>query len=147
MTTQVRTQGASILEWGFTGMAFVLKSDEWSRSKCKADRFAFTQKINDTGVVKSLISQTRDVSLCDVPRLSQTSPYSNWGEVPFKGTHAVWRKSSPYNVGDDDCPANNSDNFKGDRCDFTIRLTDSGDGKFPTTVYIGAKSIYNEYCD
>jgi hypothetical protein len=154
--THVPVQGSTLsgppspwdppVDWGFTGIEFILKSDEWSRSKCKSDRFAFTQKINDTGIVKSLISKTRDVSMCDVPKLSTTSPYSNWGHVPFNGTHAVWLNSAPYDVGNDDCPADSSNNLKGDRCDFTIRLADSGDGKFPTTVYVGARSIFDEYC-
>jgi hypothetical protein len=128
------------VDWGFAGMDFVLKSEEWARpGGCKRDRFAFMYNGD------SLISSTRNVSICDVPFFGTTSVYANWRIVPFDNQHAYWH-NAPYSIHDDDCPLTSSGNFKGDRVDFQVRLQDSGDGRYPTTVYIGTRSVFNSYC-
>jgi hypothetical protein len=125
-------------------MTFVLESQEWKRpGKCKADTFSMT--FNG----KSFVSSTLSNSVCDIAKLYETSPYLNWdptGTEPFNGKYALWTDAPALKPDNGDCFAPIAVNRKGQRFDFAMRLKDSGDGQYPTTLYVLTKSVYNQYC-
>jgi hypothetical protein len=154
-------------DWAFAGLAFVLTSDEWTRpGGCKDDSFTFmfngktflTLKYRlptdptDTAAPAATASAAKSVSMCIIKSLRQN--FSNWRDhcyylcepgtyccPPVDNKHATWLGAPSDTL---EYYAEYTRNKKGDRCDFVIRLQDSGDGKYPTVAYLGANSVENE---
>jgi hypothetical protein len=124
----------------------VIKSDEWSRpGGCKNDTLSFTVNRG------SIVHPKGSVTICQALTLDRDSPWTNWrlldnDDSPNDedGPRVVYRGTP----GDTDAVCDGDFRYEiGDRVDFAIRLKGSGDGKEPTTVYIGKGLIGIVGCD
>jgi hypothetical protein len=100
----------------------------------------------------SLLDPGGNVGMCQALTLEADSLWDNFHTydkgIPFihdpDGPRVAFTLSPRRK--DNECPEPVAVVIKGKRYDFVIRLKDSGDGKAPTTVYIGKGSISAQDC-
>jgi hypothetical protein len=97
----------------------------------------------------SLIYKSGSLDICKAPALQDATDYSDWQNwrttripdgprVAFTGQPLTIRQ---FYLGEN-CPGvPASMTTTGKQYDYVIKLKDSGDGKAPTTVYIGKHSV------
>jgi hypothetical protein len=129
-----------VVPYGYAMVEFVLKSGEWTRrGGCKRDTISMT--VNGTNV----LGPQSSVNVCQA--LKMTDKYYNW-RTHKKGDHQVYDTDGPrvhffdYLMDPEQgCPMVDLEVNEGQRLNFVIRLKGSGDGKAPTVIYIGKRSV------
>jgi hypothetical protein len=125
---------------GTAGVLIVIKSGEWARPDgvCKLD----TLTVMANG--KSILDPAGSVTVCRA--LTMQQDWRSW-RTRLAGSPGASTDGTRVTLAgrvrdlDQGCPQNQFWALPGDRLDFVFSLRGSGDGKAPTTMYIGKHSI------